>query len=56
MKVSDLLYRYPQILYLDKNESKNFIIDEIKELKWTTFEEQDKYDVGNIAELFAKGN
>ncbi|MBS4956557.1 MAG: hypothetical protein KHZ99_05870 [Clostridium sp.] len=55
INISDVIQDYMKILYLDNNNAKELIVNKLEELKWITFKEQEKYNIGNISEVFTKG-
>lgn len=55
IKVQQIRTDYIKLLYLNNEEIYKFLNMEIKRLKWITYEERDKNDIGNIASIFTLG-
>ncbi|EPY2275474.1 hypothetical protein ACXAT3_000152 [Clostridium sporogenes] len=55
LRIKDIMNKYIKILYLSDKESKTFILKEIDKVNiWMDDKEKDKFDIGNIASVWAK--
>lgn len=53
--IKNIINNYVKVLYISDKEARDFLIKEIENVKWITYEQRKKDDIGNISSIFALG-